>query len=113
MHGLTIAASAHPRHHTRRGVPAMSDAPGRNNRGDGLSRRQFLKGSGVSAATAALTGGTGLVGQAIADEPAKKEETVGMGPGPVALSLNVDGAEMKTKVEPRVTLLDALRNYLD
>ena len=36
-----------------------------------------------------------------------------MGPGPVALTLNVNGADMKTSVEPRVTLLDALRNYLD
>jgi xanthine dehydrogenase YagT iron-sulfur-binding subunit len=40
-------------------------------------------------------------------------KTVGMGPGPVKLSLDVNGATMITNVEPRVTLLDALRNYLD
>src|SRR5947209_13454430 len=36
-----------------------------------------------------------------------------MGPAPVRLTLNVNGAKMSASVEPRVTLLDALRNYLD
>src|SRR5205807_5887157 len=36
-----------------------------------------------------------------------------MGPGAVKLTLHVNGADMTTNVEPRVTLLDALRNYLD
>jgi xanthine dehydrogenase YagT iron-sulfur-binding subunit len=36
-----------------------------------------------------------------------------MGPGAVKLELNVNGAKMTTNIEPRVTLLDALRNYLD
>jgi xanthine dehydrogenase YagT iron-sulfur-binding subunit len=31
----------------------------------------------------------------------------------VQLELTVNGQKMSTKVEPRVTLLDALRNYLD
>src|SRR5262245_5014114 len=90
----------------------MSDAPGRNNQGSGLSRRQFLKGSGLSAATAAITGSTAALAEAAALDD-DKQESAGMGPGPVALSLHVNGAEMKTRVEPRVTLLDALRNYLD
>ena len=90
----------------------MSDAPGRNDSRAGLSRRQFLKGSGVTAATAALVGTAEAVVQAAtADE--NKEKTESMGPGPVALTLDVNGAKMETKVEPRVTLLDALRNHLD
>jgi xanthine dehydrogenase YagT iron-sulfur-binding subunit len=36
-----------------------------------------------------------------------------MGPAPVKLTLNVNGTDMVTNVEPRVTLLDALRNYLN
>jgi xanthine dehydrogenase YagT iron-sulfur-binding subunit len=36
-----------------------------------------------------------------------------MGPAPVKLQLDVNGAMMTTNVEPRVTLLDALRSYLD
>src|SRR5436305_15072114 len=90
----------------------MSDAPGRNDSRAGPSRRQFLKGSGVTAATAALAGTAEAVVQAAtADE--SKEKTESMGPGPVALTLDVNGAKMETKVEPRVTLLDALRNHLD
>ncbi len=38
---------------------------------------------------------------------------VAIGPGPVQIELNVNGMKMTTKVEPRVTLLDALRNHLD
>ena len=90
----------------------MSDASGRNNKGSGVSRRDFLRGSGVTAATAALAGtAEAAVHAAATAEDAR--ETVGRGPGSVAVTLHVNGAEMKTNVEPRVTLLDALRNYLD
>src|SRR5436190_376906 len=90
----------------------MNDAPGRDSSNSGLSRRAFLRGSGLTAATAALTGSaTALAETADADE--KKADAVGMGPGPVALTLNVNGKKLETKTEPRVTLLDALRNYLN
>jgi xanthine dehydrogenase YagT iron-sulfur-binding subunit len=74
----------------------------------GLSRRQFLKGSGVAAATTALTGAP-----VFAAEIEEKADVVGFGPDPVQVKLNVNGKPLTTKVEPRVTLLDALRNYLD
>jgi xanthine dehydrogenase YagT iron-sulfur-binding subunit len=35
------------------------------------------------------------------------------GPGAVKISLNVNGRGISASVEPRVTLLDALRNYMD
>ena len=38
---------------------------------------------------------------------------VAMGPAPVKLQLDVNDEVMTTHVEPLVTLLDALRNYLD
>jgi xanthine dehydrogenase YagT iron-sulfur-binding subunit len=86
----------------------MNDTQGRS----GLTRRDFLRGSGAAAAATALvpaplplTGDSAAVG---ADA-----KTVGMGPAPVKLSLDVNGATMTTTVEPRVTLLDTLRNYLD
>jgi xanthine dehydrogenase YagT iron-sulfur-binding subunit len=86
----------------------MSKTQGRNDHGPGLSRRAFLRGTGVTAAT-------GLVPLAPARAPAegKADATPAMGPAGVKLTLDVNGAEMKTTVEPRVTLLDALRNYLD
>lgn len=89
----------------------MSDAPGRDNN-SGFSRRAFLRGSGLTAATAAVSGGATALAEAAEGEATKSDVTV-MGPKPVPLTLNVNGKELKTRVEPRVTLLDALRNYLD
>jgi xanthine dehydrogenase YagT iron-sulfur-binding subunit len=79
----------------------------------GLSRRAFLKGSGATAAATALAR-VPLPHAALADDKADAaDNNVAIGPGPVSLELNVNGVKMTTKVEPRVTLLDALRNYLD
>ena len=91
----------------------MSDAPGRSNPPAGLSRREFLRGSGVTAATAALAGTAEAAVHAAEAQDRTKTKAEGVGPGPVTLTLDVNGAQMDTKVEPRVTLLDALRNYLD
>jgi xanthine dehydrogenase YagT iron-sulfur-binding subunit len=86
----------------------MNDSRGHNS-GPGLSRRQFLKGSGVAAAATALTGTPVPVAHAAVDKP----DTVAIGPGPVKVALSVNGATWTTNIEPRVTLLDALRNHLD
>jgi xanthine dehydrogenase YagT iron-sulfur-binding subunit len=79
-------------------------------KGSGLSRRQFLKGTGVSAAATALATGPLLP---VADATVQKAQTPGFGPGPVRCELTVNGAKVTTNIEPRVTLLDALRNYVD
>ena len=71
----------------------------------GVSRRGFIGGMGI---------GTGAVGagllenEAIAAPPANVT-----GPGPVPIMLNINGKPVNVTVEPRVTLLDAMRNYLD
>jgi len=74
-----------------------------------LSRRQFLKGTGAAAATTALAT-VPLRALAAADDAGKP---VPMGPGPVQLELQVNGKKMSHAVEPRITLLDCLRNHLD
>ena len=89
----------------------MNDAKGHNKNGPGLSRRQFLKGSGAAAAATALA--TAPVTALAAEEAADSGKVVGMGPAPVAVQLTVNGKKMSHALEPRVTLLDALRNYLD
>ena len=86
----------------------MNDAQGHNKNGPGLSRRAFLKGSGVAAAATALATAP-LPAEAAEDKP----KVAPMGPGPVPVELTVNGKRYKSTVEPRVTLLDALRNYLD
>jgi xanthine dehydrogenase YagT iron-sulfur-binding subunit len=78
--------------------------------GSGLSRRDFLQGSSVAAAATAL-GAAPIPG--LAAQPGGGNGPPAMGPGAVRITLNVNGRKMNTSVEPRVTLLDALRNYLD
>jgi len=75
-------------------------------RKDNFSRRDFLKGASV-----AVSGGL-LVTEAQAAPKAPGAEAVA-GPGRVAISLRINGKAQKVNVEPRVTLLDALRDYLD
>jgi xanthine dehydrogenase YagT iron-sulfur-binding subunit len=88
----------------------MTDREQRTRNGPGLSRRQFLQGSSAAAAALA-TPLPGIVGKAAAEQD--KADVAGLGPKAVPLALTVDGIKMTTTVEPRVTLLDALRNQLD
>jgi xanthine dehydrogenase YagT iron-sulfur-binding subunit len=90
----------------------MHDPRKHNKNGPGLSRRQFLKGSGVAAAATALGQAAVLPVPAADDTPAKGDAPA-LGPAPVKLELTVNGSKMTTSIEPRVTLLDALRNHLD
>src|SRR6266436_6688009 len=76
--------------------------------GDGLivSRRSFLKTFGTTAAAAA----TAQV-EVVAQELQKANADQAYGPGAVPITLNVNGKALKIQVEPRVTLLEALRNH--
>ena len=71
-----------------------------------FSRRTFLKGLGTSAVAAVAAQTT-----AVAAELEKVNAEKILGPGPVPVTLTVNGKRMKLLLEPRVTLLDALRNY--
>jgi aerobic-type carbon monoxide dehydrogenase small subunit (CoxS/CutS family) len=68
-----------------------------------LTRRNFLKTAGAGAVATSVVG---LV------NAAPEGQAAVYGPGAVELSLDVNGAARKVSVEPRVTLLDALRNEL-
>ena len=75
--------------------------------GSGLSRRGFLKGIGV---------GTAAAGVITAVKPIAEAADGGngvVGPGGIPLTLKINGQTRKLTAEPRVTLLDALRNRLD
>ena len=70
------------------------------------SRRTFLKSLGTVAATAAT-----VQVQSVAAELEKANAEKTVGPGAVPVTLTVNGEALKLNLEPRVTLLDALRNY--
>ena len=78
-------------------MPKRKDEPG-------FSRRSFLKTVGAGGVAA------GVLGQA----PGAEAQTVNaVGPGAVTVSLNVNGKQLRLEIEPRVTLLDALRMRAD
>uniref|UniRef100_A0A7C2P3U6 (2Fe-2S)-binding protein n=1 Tax=Schlesneria paludicola TaxID=360056 RepID=A0A7C2P3U6_9PLAN len=74
----------------------------------GFNRRDFLKGSGVAVAATAVA--TGVVEeQAEAQEQRRKVAPA----EPQKITLNVNGKMETVTVEPRVTLMDALRDHLN
>ena len=72
----------------------------------GVSRRGFIRGVSI---------GSGALGTGILEREAPAAETAGqfVGPGAVPVTLKINGKPFNLNLEPRVTLLDALRNYLD
>lgn len=76
----------------------------------GVSRRDFIKTSAVGAVGAGVAPGlalTAAAGAAVAAEPAV------LGPGTVPFQLTINGRRHDVVLEPRVTLLEALRDHLE
>ena len=77
-------------------MPRRKDEPG-------FSRRNFLK----------TVGAGGVAAGVLANAPATHAQGVTVvGPGAVPISLNINGQVQRLEVEPRVTLLDAMRTRL-
>jgi xanthine dehydrogenase YagT iron-sulfur-binding subunit len=75
----------------------------------GASRRDFLRGSGLAAATAVITGPATVA----LDEAKAAQEGPKLLSGDVPITLKVNGQDMPCTVEPRSTLLDTLRHRLE
>ncbi len=71
----------------------------------GVSRREFLKLSGVGLAVP-IAMGPRVIEVGGADVPV-------YGPGKTPVTLMVNGKKLDAELEPRVTLLDALRDHFD
>ena len=83
------------------------DGPGRGPQHEpqkGFSRRTFIEGVGI---------GAGAVGALGAADEARADNNEVLGPDPVPITLSINGKSHNLSVEPRVTLVDALRNMLD
>ena len=74
---------------------------------NGVSRRGFIRGVGI--------GGGAAIGTGVLETTALAAPDSGKfaGPGGVPITLRINGKPYNLTVEPRVTLLDALRNHLD
>jgi aerobic-type carbon monoxide dehydrogenase small subunit (CoxS/CutS family) len=93
----------------KRFVPTSS-SPGRQKPSSapssGVTRRDFLKGLGTTAITAAALSARG-VAQELEQASAEKIQ----GPGAVPVTLLINGERKTFALEPRVTLLEALRDH--
>ena len=69
-----------------------------------VSRRDFLKTVGVAASAASA---------AASAKASASQAPEALGPGDVPITLTINGQRHQLRVEPRVTLLDAMRNRLD
>jgi xanthine dehydrogenase YagT iron-sulfur-binding subunit len=82
-------------------------------RNGGISRRAFLRGGAVAGAL----GSAGLLAnelvEAAKDGPRTEAGVEIWGPEPVPIRLRINGKPYDLKLEPRTTLLDALRDHLD
>src|SRR5215468_7967070 len=83
----------------------MQDDENVKQKGSGVSRRTFLKASGISLSIPLVMGYKVIKVQGA--------EVKIYGPGKVPLNLSINGKSYTAQVEPRVTLLEALRNELD
>ncbi len=85
-------------------MSAKNDSDVRKAPNSGFSRRGFIQGVGVG----------GAVGTSLLQDEAQAAAAGGqvVGPGETSITLWVNGKEHKLEVEPRVTLLDALRDRL-
>lgn len=83
----------------------MQDDDDVKDKGSGLSRRRFLKVSGISLSVPLVMGHRVI-------KVAGAEVKV-YGPTKVPIQLMINGKASTVNVEPRVTLLEALRNELD
>src|SRR5262245_5199633 len=72
-----------------------------------VSRRDFLKTAGVGSLATAVT----AVGEA--EVAAQSGGVRAVGPREVPITLTVNGRRVNLRIEPRVTLLDAVRNRAD
>jgi xanthine dehydrogenase YagT iron-sulfur-binding subunit len=88
-------------------MPKRTSGPNDHEKDEpGFSRRSFLKtvGAGGVAAGAVLAKTPGAAAQGAVNA---------IGPGAVPVTLNVNGKTLRLEIEPRVTLLDALRMRAD
>lgn len=80
----------------------------------GSSRRQFL--SRLAAISAGLTLAPPAARSALATKRTDSQgdfSSQGIAPGPIEMTFTLNGHAQRLEVDPRVTLLDALRDHLD
>ena len=84
----------------------MSRRKAGSRKGPAVSRRDFLR-TGTAGAV-----GAGLLRTELLRADEGQAEGKVLGPGPVPMTFRINSKKYEARLEPRVTLLDALRNHL-
>jgi xanthine dehydrogenase YagT iron-sulfur-binding subunit len=77
-----------------------------------LSRRAFIKGAGAAAAVAGLIGSHSATAQDQPPDQSLDGVAERLGPGTETVALKINGVTRTVSIEPRITLLEALRDYI-
>ncbi len=85
-------------------MSSINDSEKDKRANSGFSRRSWLRGAGI---------GTSVVGAGVLEPEAEAQAAPKVMSGEVEITLDVNGKKRSVKVEPRTTLLDALRNRMD
>jgi len=88
---------------------SVASPPTNSHPASGITRRSFLKGAGTGAAGLA----TVRLSLPTAEAEEKAPAASVVGPDPMAVTFRVNGQTHTVRLEPRVTLADALRDHLD
>ncbi len=91
-------------------IKSRNSSPENPAENQGISRRGFLKGAGLTAAGSALLDGVQAFSRET--EAATNPGVTELGPGPVPVRLKINGKEHSVEIEPRTTLAEALRIHL-
>ena len=80
----------------------------------GLARREFVKliGGGTAVVGASLLATDAILAEPAPQGPPDAATTGLVGPGPVKMTLHINGKPHEVVAEPRTTLLDVLRDYV-
>jgi xanthine dehydrogenase YagT iron-sulfur-binding subunit len=89
----------------------MGDKSKKSEKTPKLTRRTFIKSIGISSVGVAAVKGEGMVGQLQQAGILEKDKIVG--PGKIKVTLQVNGKNVSTQIEPRTMLVEAIRNHLN
>ncbi len=107
---MSADKAPHPNSATRAKEEPLTGQPSGDCGRNGITRRGFLKGAGITAAGTALLDGVHAFNAQAA--PVGNQGVTLLGPGAIPVTLNVNGKEHSVEIEPRTTLADALRIQL-
>jgi aerobic-type carbon monoxide dehydrogenase small subunit (CoxS/CutS family) len=107
---MSADKAPHPNSASPAKAEQLISPPSGDSARNGITRRGFLKGAGITAAGTALLDGVHAFNAEAA--PVANQGVTVLGPGAAPVILKVNGKDHSVEIEPRTTLAEALRIHL-